>query len=156
MIVVSHSGPLIHLSRIEKLDLLKDLFGEISIPNAVHQELTSQEDLPGSEKVESFEWIKRKVIDDRTAKELLMSRLDEGESEAIILAKKMDADLLLIDDLAGRKTARDHGIDVMGTLGILDHASEQNMIQNLEEVVRELREKDFWMDDDLFEKLIQD
>ncbi len=156
MRVVTDSGPLIHLSRIEKIDLLKGFFDEIYIPEAVHRELTSQEDLPGSEKVKNYDWIKRKVIDDNTAKELLMDRLDEGESEAIILAKSMDANLLLIDDLAGRKMARTQNIDVMGTLGILDRASKENIIEDLEKVLKELREKGFWMDDELFDKLIED
>lgn len=83
-----------------------------------------------------------------------MEYLDEGESEAILLAKDLDADLLLIDDLAGRRTATTHGINVMGTLGILDKASDENMIQNLEKIIIELREKGFWMDDELFEKIV--
>ncbi|MFP4052122.1 MAG: DUF3368 domain-containing protein [Thermoplasmata archaeon] len=156
MIVVSDSGPLIHLSRINKIELLKNFFDKVYIPEAVYNEINSQNDLSGSKEVEKYEWIKKKIIDHKTAKELLMDRLDEGESEAIILAKKIDADLLLIDDLAGRNTARNQNIDVMGTLGVLDRASEKNMIQDLEKVIRELRNKGFWMDDKLFDKLIKD
>ncbi|MFW5927815.1 MAG: DUF3368 domain-containing protein [Thermoplasmatota archaeon] len=156
MIVVSDSGPLIHLSRINKIELLKNFFDKVYIPEAVYNEINSQNDLSGSKEVEKYEWIKKKIIDHKTAKELLMDRLDEGESEAIILAKKIDADLLLIDDLAGRNTARNQNIDVMGILGVLDRASEKNMIQDLEKVIRELRNKDFWMNDELFDKLIKD
>lgn len=156
MIVVSDSGPLILLSRINKIELLKNFFDKVYIPEAVYNEINSQNDLSGSKEVEKYEWIKKKIIDHKTAKELLMDRLDEGESEAIILAKKIDADLLLIDDLAGRNTARNQNIDVMGILGVLDRASEKNMIQDLEKVIRELRNKDFWMNDELFDKLIKD
>lgn len=156
MIVVSDSGPLIHLARINKIELLKIFFDEVYIPEAVYNEINSQNDLPGSKEVEKYGWIKKKIIDHKTAKELLMDRLDEGESEAIILAKKIDADLLLIDDLAGRNTARNQNIDVMGTLGVLDRASKKNMIHDLEKVIRELRNKGFWMDDELFDKLIKD
>lgn len=155
MIVVSDSGPLIHLSRVNRLDILQVFFKEIYIPEAVYQELTSiEEDLPGSSEIRTFDWIKNKSVDKDTAKQILMEYLDEGESEAILLAKDIDADLLLIDDFAGRRTATTHGIEVMGTLGILDKASEENMIQNLEKVVTELRKKGFWMDDELFEKIV--
>ncbi len=155
MIVVSDSGPLIHLSRVNRLDILQVFFKEIYIPEAVYQELTSiEEDLPGSSEIKTFDWIKNKSVDKNTAKQILMEYLDEGESEAILLAKDLDADLLLIDDLAGRRTATTHGLKVMGTLGILDKASEENMIQNLEKVVTELRKKGFWMDDELFEKIV--
>jgi len=157
MIVVSDSGPLIHLSRIEKLDILKDFFEEIYIPEAVYRELTSSDkNLPGSKKVKRLDWIKQEEIDDETAKQLLTNRLDEGESEAILLAKKIDAQILLIDDLAGRKTGRKYDIEVMGTLGVLEQAVKKNKIQNLKEELIKLREKGFWMDDDLFQKLIED
>ena len=155
MIVVSDSGPLIHLSRINQIKILKEFFNEIYIPEAVYQELTSsEEDLPGSSEIKTASWIKKKEVKKDTAKEFLMEYLDEGESEAILLAKDLDADLLLIDDLSGRRTARTHGIKVMGTLGLLDRASDENKIQNLEKIMIELREKGFWMDDELFEKLI--
>ena len=155
MIVVSDSGPLIHLSRINQIKILKEFFNEIYIPEAVYQELTSsEEDLPGSKEIKTSSWIKKKEVKKDTAKEFLMEYLDEGESEAILLAKDLDADLLLIDDLSGRRTARTHGIKVMGTLGLLDRASDENKIQNLEKIMIELREKGFWMDDELFEKLI--
>ncbi len=153
MIVVSDSGPLIHLSRVKKLEVLRDFFSEIYIPDAVYEELTSKKGMPGYEEVKSYTWIKRKRIDGSIA--FLMDYLDKGESEAILLAKELDADLLLIDDLAGRRISRTHDIEVMGTLGILDRAANKDINIDLEKVIKELRNKGFWMDDDLFEKLME-
>ena len=41
MIVVSDTTPLISLLKIKRVDLLKELFGEVLIPQAVFDELTS-------------------------------------------------------------------------------------------------------------------
>ena len=43
MIVVSDTTPLISLLKIERLDLLKKLFGNVLIPQAVYEELTVDE-----------------------------------------------------------------------------------------------------------------
>ncbi|MFO8110111.1 MAG: DUF3368 domain-containing protein [Thermoplasmata archaeon] len=157
MIVVCDSGPLIHLSRIEMLHLLREFFEEIYLPKEVYDELTSGgQELPGSSEIKTSNWIKVKTVENNTAKEILMEYLDEGESEAILLAKEMDADLLLIDDLAGRRTARTHGIDVIGTLGILDRAAKEGKVEDLMAIIVTLREKGFWIDDELVRKLNMD
>ena len=43
MIVVSDTTPLISLLKISRLDLLEKLFGEVLIPSAVFNELTTDE-----------------------------------------------------------------------------------------------------------------
>ncbi len=42
MIVICNSSPLIALSRIHKLDILKQLFGKVYIPDSVYQETVIQ------------------------------------------------------------------------------------------------------------------
>ena len=44
MLVISNSTPLIHLAKIEQLDLLADFYQKIIIPSQVHKEIfnTSQ------------------------------------------------------------------------------------------------------------------
>ena len=46
MIVVSDTTPLISLMKIDRLSLVRDLFGEILIPRAVFEELTSDPRFP--------------------------------------------------------------------------------------------------------------
>jgi len=91
MIVVSDSGPLMHLSRVNQIEILKEFFNDIYIPKAVYHELTSiEEDLPGCGEIKTYDRIKTEEIDKDTAKQLLMEYLDKGESEAILLAKDLD------------------------------------------------------------------
>lgn len=153
MIAVSNSSPIIFLAKINKLSLLKYFFDKIVVPKSVYEEIVIKgAGKPGSKEVDEFDWIESKSISDTMAKDLLMDFLDEGEAEAIILAIELNADMLLIDDLAGRNFAKAYDITVMGTLGVLDQASKEGKIENLREVMNKLQGKGFWMSDELYEK----
>lgn len=68
---------------------------------------------------------------------------DPGERAAIALAKKHEADLLLIDDQAGRAEARRLGLRLTGTLGVLWVAAEKGHI-DVPAVLTALRETNFY------------
>jgi predicted nucleic acid-binding protein len=128
MIFVSNSTPLIALSRINNFNLLKEYFGEIHIPEEVFDEVVTRGgDLSGAEEVASAEWIKVDKVRNKIAVESLSINLDKGEAEAIVLAREMDA-LLIIDDGDGRRTAESLGLKITGTLGILLLAREDGKL----------------------------
>ena len=103
MIVVANAGPLIALGQISHFDLLQSLFGELRIPMAVKQEVIgSGRGRAGQQEVSTANWIQVCEVHNTTAVELLQERLDVGESEAIVLAIELHADLLLIDEASGR------------------------------------------------------
>lgn len=80
MIAVSNSTPLIALSKIGKLDLLKEYFGEIYIPAEVYDEVVTRGGrLSGAEEVASSKWIKVVDVDNEVAVESLGLILDKGE-----------------------------------------------------------------------------
>ena len=76
--------------------------------------------------------------------------LDSGERAAIALAKKHEAELLLIDDQAGRAEARRLGLRLTGTLGVLRVAAERGHI-DVPAVLAALRETNFYFDEDLLQ-----
>lgn len=120
MKVVSNSTPLIALSKINMLNIIKEFFGTIIIPDGVFIEVaTDKIERAGKEEVAKAKWIKTKKITNNLAAEFLSVNLDVGEAEAITLAKEIEADLLLIDDRDGRKAAKSVGIPVIGTVGLL-------------------------------------
>lgn len=124
MIVVSDSGPLISLMKAEQLDLLRRLYHEILIPEAVYRELTSNENYADeANAIRSSSFIRVVSVRDRKAVDVLqkVSGLDLGESEAIIYAyaDESRADILLIEEEAGRRVAKSLGIRVRGSIGIL-------------------------------------
>lgn len=82
--------------------------------------------------------------------------LDEGEEKAIMLAIEQKVDLLLMDDLAGRRAAAMHGLNVMGTLGFLKIMRHKRRIKNLKEVLDALQKNGFRMSADLYRKMLED
>ena len=82
--------------------------------------------------------------------------LDAGEREAIILASEQNVDLLLVDDLVGRRAAMMYEINVMGTLGFLRVMYQKGRVKNLQDVLDELLGHGFRMDADLYRKILRD
>lgn len=83
------------------------------------------------------------------------SVLDAGEAEAIALAIKQNADLILLDDLAGRRAATAYGIEVMGTLGLLKVMCRRGRIENMKSTLDELQKQGFWMSADLYSRMLE-
>lgn len=85
---------------------MKELFGTIVIPNAVYCEVAEDpKKRNGSQLVSISDWILRQEITNHLTVDVLAASVDLGEAEAITLVKELHADLLLIDDKAGRKVA---------------------------------------------------
>jgi predicted nucleic acid-binding protein len=126
MIVVSDTSPLNYLILIGQAALLEQLYERVMIPQAVWVELQAagapasvQEwiaNLPG--------WIEICEVPDPDSTLLL----DLGEREAITLALRVKADLILLDERSGREAAKARGLAVTGTLGVLEAAAEQGLI----------------------------
>jgi predicted nucleic acid-binding protein len=131
MIVVSDTSPITTLLQIGKVDLLHKLYGEALIPEAVRAELlASHQLLP-----DFFQCVP--VANPGEAKRLL-AELDPGEAEAIVLAKERHADLLLIDERAGRKVATREGLHFIGLISVLVESKLEGFIPSLRDVLREI------------------
>lgn len=156
MIVVADSSPLHYLILIEQVDLLTKLYSEVVIPEAVLMELTR----PASPTVVSAwllsapEWLRvMSVSIDEIAN--VTDSLDLGERAAIALAQTVRADLLLIDEAAGRREAGRRHIRVTGTLGVLRTAAEKGLI-DIKDVLRRLQGTNFYLDPALIEKQFEE
>ena len=160
MIVVADTTPLISLMKIDKLALLQSLFGKVYIPEAVYQELVRN---PLFERealiVKNCEYICVIKISDERAVRILRraTGLDLGESEAIVLTDEQQADLLLMDEAKGRAVARQMGIKIMGTIGILMIALEKHKITYAEIVpsIEILRNSGRHIKNELYEELLR-
>ena len=131
MIVVSDTTPLISLLKIKRIGLLEKLFGEVVIPQAVFTELTV--DIRFAEEAEVIKnekFISVKEVSNMASVNILKraTGLDQGESEAIILSDEIQADILLMDEAKGRKISDQMGIHIMGTIGILMVAYEDDIL----------------------------
>jgi len=154
--VVCNSSPLIHLAKVGKLELLKDYFTEISIPEAVYREcVIDGKDREDAKRIESAAWIRVVDIKNIDLKKAFNTVLDEGESEAIVLALQESADLILLDDYEARELARTYGLKITGTIGLLIKAKYEGDISSIGEMLKKLRRTGFWLSDDLYTKVLR-
>lgn len=160
MIIVSDTTPLISLMKIDRLDLLQQLFGEVHIPSAVFEELVSNSRFPNeSRQIRECIFIKKVNVTAVHSVDLLRrsTGLDAGESEAIVLSDSMDASLLLIDEAKGRQIAMQMGIQIMGTIGVLLVAHKDNILSEEEvlKCIETLKITGRHISDKLYEQLIK-
>ena len=153
MIVLSDSGPLIALSKINYLHILNEFFNEIIIPQAVWMEVVEKGNKrPGSKEVQNAHWILVNEAKDILGIEALKHEIGVGESETIILAKELNADIVLIDDRIAREIARSMGLNVTGTLAIIYEAINRNIInEDFREIIKVLRKNNVWISDELLD-----
>ncbi len=139
--IISNSTPLIAFARIGNLALLKDIVGKPVIPAAVEREITEYGcGKTGSVDLAKEAWISVRSVKSEHSVRLLLSTLDRGEAEVIVLALEHPGCLVLIDELAGRQVAESIGLSITGSVGILIHAKESGKIKNvrpyLDEMIR--------------------
>ena len=77
-----------------------------------------------------------------------LARLHPGERDAILPAERLEADLLLLDEKAGRSLAKARDLSVTGLLGVLDEAATQGVV-DLPDAVDRLRQTRFRISADL-------
>jgi len=149
MIVVADTGPLHYLILLDHVELLHRFYGQVVVPDAVAIELSSP-----SAPSPVRDWMARAppwlsvvpVESDRVR--AITDDLDLGERAAIALAATIHADLLLIDEAAGRAEARRRNLRVTGTLGVLRVAAELGLVDVLGLIVR-IKATSFYADDAL-------
>lgn len=140
MIVVSNTTPLIGLASIQRFDLLRRIFGEVHIAQAVYSETVIMGHTIGGAKQEvaTATWIRIVSIKDRLAVEVLLDEMDLGEAETIVLAREMAADWVLMDEKKGRRKLTQLGVPKIGTLGILLKAKQIGVLSDIRSDVERL------------------
>ena len=107
MIVVCNTSPIIALACAGQLDVLRAVYSQIVVPDAVFEEITvTGASLPGAHEVAEGTWIKRQPARNAPLVTALRLELDAGEAEAIALAAESSADLILLDERIGRRAAQ--------------------------------------------------
>ncbi len=153
MIVVSNTSPITNLAAIGHLNLLNSLFGNIFVPAAVLNELSAEGNTwPGYIEVSKANWIEVVDVADRPLVEALRLDLDRGEAETIALGLQRKADLILLDEQAGRHAAQHLGSTVMGVIGVLLRCKQLGLIPQIQPLLDDLRHRaGFYIDDSLYE-----
>ena len=149
--IVINTGPIIALvAATQSLDWLPSLYRQILIPFEVRHEI----DAGGQGNPEScaINRIKDRVrIGDRATDipTALQRELDMGEASVIASATQNQIGLVAIDEKAGRRLARIHGLLVTGSLGILLKAKKQHVIPSLSDCISRMSDHGIWIAQDL-------
>lgn len=141
MTVVADSSPLVILAKIGSFDLLNRLFPRLYISAEVHSEVVVLGvGLPGSSEVAKAEWIEVKQLQNQAALSAAREKhaLGTGELSTILLAKEIRATEVLLDDYNARKLARAEGIQVRGTVGLLETSYLRGHLADLRAAFRQL------------------
>lgn len=156
MKVVCNSSTLIALARIGHLDIMEKIVGDLSIPYAVYEDVAIKgTGHPGALEVREAKWIEKINVSDRKLVLRLNASLGLGESEAIALAKEIKADLIILDDEKAREMAISEGLRITGLLAFLVQAKEKGIIKRVKPLMDRLREKGFFINEDLYQDVIQ-
>lgn len=158
MIVISDTTPIISLIKVGQLELLRQLFHVVSIPNAVYKELTENKMYPNEAQiVRECNFIIVESVKNKTSVLILrnFTGLDAGESEAIVLADEKQSDVLLMDEHKGRQVAKKMGITITGTIGILIQAFDEGILskEDVEVCIERLKESNIRISEKLYQKL---
>ena len=158
MSVVSNASPLINLARVGKLDLLRQLYGELFIPEAVwHEVVIEGVGQPGADEVEAAIWIKTRSVTNTPLVSALRQELDAGEAEAIVLALETEAKMLLMDERVGREVARHLGLRFTGLIGVLVEAKHNGVLSAVKPHLDALRNvAGFRIRDVLYARVLED
>ena len=115
-VVVSDSGPLIALGRLDLLHLLPALFTQVQVPQAVINECMARPQNVDASRIQLA--LDQQWLTPCDATPISIPGLDLGERAAIARALEISAGLLA-DDKAARNHAAAIGLVVIGTLGVL-------------------------------------
>lgn len=145
MIVVSNTTPLIGLASVERFDLLRRMFGEITIAQAVYDEavVAGREEGGAKREVTGATWIKTVAVRSRLAVEVLLDEMDLGEAETIVLAHELHADWVLMDEKKGRRKLEQMGMPKIGTLGVLLKAKQAGLLSTIRPDIERLCRQGF-------------
>ena len=101
------------------------------------------------------DWVKVTDVIDRNYQKVLETSLDKGEASIIALALSIPDAKLILDDLKARKYAKQLGIAITGTLGILYKAKSSGLIKKIKPHLNKLKDAGFRISDNVESELLR-
>lgn len=141
---VTNSTCLIGLERIERLDILPQVFSTIAIPTAVAAEVEIEAD-----------WLIVRTVQNFAVVAALKNQVDSGEAEAIALAMELGDVFIVLDDRKARLLALQLNLQVIGTVGMLLRAKRFGIITEIKPLLIALNQVDFHISEVLVQKALQ-
>ncbi len=148
-LVIANTSPLLYLRQVGRLELLRALYGVITVPPAVRAELEAGAKagilVPD---IATLPWIEEKAVQSRALIPAIVD-LGSGEAEVIALGLEHPGSLLILDDLLARRVAALNHLLFTGTLGVLIKAKQAGHLESVRPVIESLRAAGHWLGDAL-------
>lgn len=148
-LVVSNTSPLLYLHQIGRLELLRSLYGQVTVPAAVADELGRGGelgiDVPA---LDRFDWLRVEVPPERLLLPAVVD-LGPGEAEVIAFGLAHPAALLILDDRLARRVATALDLRLTGTIGVLVRAKKSGLLPSVRPSLEALRATTMRLGDEL-------
>ena len=158
MTAVSDSSPLIILTKLGCIGFLPRLFARLYISVEVHHEIViAGAGLPGASETAKAEWIEVKPLQNQAALATSQRKyaLGPGEMSTILLAKELLASPVLLDDHKARKLAKTEGLEILGSVGLLETFYHQGYLSDLRAAFQKLLAHNVYVDRRLLNRRLQ-
>jgi predicted nucleic acid-binding protein len=134
----------IALERIDRLELIPRLFQKVHAPPAVVDEIAHAPD-----------WLLVQGVSNTSLLKALRTQLDEGESAVIALAAELENPVVVLDDKKARRVARQMGMRVVGTVGLLLRAKREHMVPEVKSLLESLARGGFRLSKELHREALR-
>ena len=158
MTTVADSSPLVILAKLGYLDLLNRLFPRVYISPEVHHEVVvAGAGMPGASEVSEARWIENKLLRNPSGLNAAQRKygLGPGEMSTILLAKELGANPVLLDDYRARKLAKADGLEIMGSIGLLENLYLSRHLSDLRGAFQQLLTHHVYIDERLLNRRLR-
>jgi len=121
------------------MDLLEKVYGQVITTEEIAIEYG--ETLPV--------WVEVVSVKDKMRQQLLEFQIDKGESSAIALALEIPESTIILDDFKARKVAKQLGLTITGTLGVIIKAKLLGKIESIKPILEKIKETNFRISTDI-------
>ena len=155
--VLTDASPLIGLARVDGLNWLGALFGQVWVPQEVRRGLLAGPETADHGVIMAAEEAAiLQVWPSASPLQPDLPDLDEGESACIRLGLAQTGEaLLLMDERAGRAVAQEHGLRVTGTAVVIGMAKLTGLIPSAHAVFARLHASDFRISAAVIETILE-
>jgi predicted nucleic acid-binding protein len=153
-VVIADAGPLIAFAGINRLDVLRRLFSQIRIAESVRNECLVAKGLDAQRIAGGIQdgWLV--VVTGGSESLPLTPSLGLGESDSMRVALEDPGhSLLVMDDRLARRYALLKGLNVVGSVRLLDIAQRRGLILSAEDCIRQMADLGYRVSIDLLERI---
>lgn len=154
--LVINTGPILALvAATGNLNILKDLYSQVLVTREVKEEICFKGD--NSFGMKEFLDATFLIQNDKTTHlyPYLKHSLDKGEASVIQYAINNNIQNVCIDEVAGRRLARLHDLQVTGSLGIMIKAKKSGYHIDLNVAIYNMKQRGIFLSDSLIKETLR-